>query len=77
MKKLGYRSQRKGAERGFMTYPFSIVYSLLMPYRGSIHLDPRQKKHYRWVQLLPEDPKEMDPDILYVCRLSEALERKT
>ena len=60
-----------------MTYPFSIVYSLLMPYRGSIHLDPRQKKHYRWVQLLPEDPKEMDPDILYVCRLSEALERKT
>ena len=57
-----------------MTFTKNIVLETLNQYRGSHYLDDSGRT-YRWVAMLPEDPDEMEPDILYVCLLSEALKR--
>ena len=58
-----------------MIYTFNMVCEILKPYRGSPHITAAQVRDYTWVMLLPEDENEMKYDILYVCRLTEALKR--
>ena len=58
-----------------MTYTFNMVCEVLKPYRGTPHISTAQIRRYKWVLLLPEDETEMEKDILYVCRLTEALKR--
>ena len=53
----------------------NIVIETLQQYRGEHHLDKSSNPVFKWVALLPEDPGEMEQDILYVCMFSEALER--
>lgn len=56
-----------------MTFTKNIVLETLQQFRGSQHLNGECS--YRWVAMLPETPQEMEPDILYVCLLSEAMKR--
>ena len=58
-----------------MTFTKNIVLEMLRPYRGSQHLDSSEAKTYRWIAMLPEDPDEMVPDMMYTCMLSEAMRR--
>lgn len=58
-----------------MTFTKNIVLETLNRYRGSQHLNG--DRSYRWVAMLPESPEEMEPDILYVCLLSEAMKRNS
>ncbi len=58
-----------------MEFTSNIVLSLLMPYRGRPYIRADVKKVYRWVSLLPDSISEMRPDMLYVCRLSDAMMR--
>ena len=57
-----------------MTFTKNIVLETLIQYRGSQYLD-EPGRAYRWVAMLPDDPGEMEEDILYVCMLSEAMKR--
>lgn len=56
-----------------MEYTSNIVLSLLMHYRGRPHISAKDKKIYRWAAPLPDTMDELSDDMLYVCRLSEAL----
>lgn len=58
-----------------MEFTSNIILSLLMPYRGKPYIKPDTKKVYRWVSLLPDTMGEMKSDMLYVCRLSDAMMR--
>ncbi len=58
-----------------MEYTSNIVLSLLLPYRGKPYIKTTEKKAYRWAALLPDNSNEMEEDMLYVCRLSEAMAR--
>ncbi len=58
-----------------MEYTSNIVLSLLLPYRGKPYINTNEKKTYRWAALLPDNSNEMEEDMLYVCRLSEAMAR--
>ncbi len=55
----------------------NIVLEALQQYRGSHYLDAAAKPIFRWLSLLPENPEEMERNILYVCLLSEAIKRST
>ena len=57
-----------------MTFTKNIVIEALNQYHGSSFL-VNPGKAYRWVAMLPENPDEMEPDMLYVCMLSEAMKR--
>ncbi len=57
-----------------MNFTSNIVLSLLMPFRGKPYIPGNVKKIYRWAAPLPEDISALCDDMLYVCRLSEALE---
>ena len=52
----------------------NIVLETLQNYRGSQHLGDSDRT-YKWVAMLPDDPEEMEPDLLYVCMLSSAMKR--
>ena len=56
-----------------MTYTLNMVYEVLKPYRGSPHIPKSETRDYRWAMLLPKDIGDMEKDILYVCRLTQAL----
>ena len=56
-----------------MTFTKNIVIEMLRPYRGAQYLDSASAQSYRWIAMLPADPAEMEPDILYTCMLSEAI----
>ncbi len=58
-----------------MTYTLSMICEVLKSYRGSPHITQNEMRAYRGVMLLPEDGADMEKDILYVCRLTEALKR--
>ena len=58
-----------------MEFTSNTILSLLMPYRGRPYFSSRDKRTYRWVSLLPDSDDQLQPDILYVCRLSEAMLR--
>lgn len=49
----------------------------LQQYRGIHYLDKDSSPSFRWVAMLPENPDEMEQDMLYVCMLSEALARNS
>ncbi len=55
----------------------NIVLETLQQYRGSHYLDNTVEPKFKWLSLLPENPDEMERNILYVCPLSEALKRNT
>lgn len=57
-----------------MTFTKNIVLEALNSYRGSQYLGGLERS-YRWVAMLPDDPGEMEADILYVCMLSDAMKR--
>ncbi len=59
-----------------MTYTLNMVCEVLKSYRGSPHIPKNETIDYRGVMLLPEEGAEMEKDILYVCRLTEALRRR-
>ena len=54
----------------------NFVLETVNRFHGSHRLDLKAKNTYKWVMLLPESAAEMEPDLLYVCLLSEALKRK-
>lgn len=56
-----------------MDFTSNIILSLLRPYRGRPYIQAEGKKTYRWVSTLPDLPEELETDMLYVCRLSEAM----
>ena len=58
-----------------MLFTKNIVLETFKAFRGSQHLDEGANRTYRWVFMLPEESAEMESDILYVCRLSEAIKR--
>ncbi len=58
-----------------MKYTINMVFEVLKPYRGSPHISQDEIREYKWVMLLPEEADDMKEDILYVCRLTEALKR--
>ncbi len=58
-----------------MEFTINIVLALLMPYRGKPYIPVSDQRKYRWVSLLPETAGEMKPDFLYVCLLTQAMER--
>lgn len=58
-----------------MAFTSNNILSLLMPYRGKPYIQTDVKKVYRWVSLLPDTWEEMESDMLYVCKLSEAMMR--
>ena len=51
----------------------NIVIETLKHYRGSHSVDLGSKQTYKWISMLPDDKAEMEPGILYVCMLSEAV----
>ncbi len=53
----------------------NIVLEALQQYRGSHYIDKTAKPKFKWVSMLPENPDEMESNILYVCLLSEAIKR--
>ena len=57
-----------------MLFTKNIVLETLNQYRGSQYLG-NSERTYRWVALIPEDLRDMEQDILYVCNLSEAMKR--
>ena len=59
-----------------MTFTKNIVLETLNQYRGSQYLTGSDRT-YRWVAMLPDNAEEMEPDILYVCFLSEAIKRNS
>ena len=57
-----------------MTFTKNIVIEALNKFHGSQFIDDPGRT-YRWVTMLPENPDEMESDMLYVCMLSEAMNR--
>lgn len=56
-----------------MKFTDNIVLDILKIYRGTNHLNNTDKRRYRWISLLPGQAEEMEADLLYVCRLSQAI----
>ncbi|MDR0490080.1 MAG: helix-turn-helix domain-containing protein, partial [Oscillospiraceae bacterium] len=53
----------------------NIVLEAVRPYRGSHYIATDAKPMFRWVAMLPGSPDEMEHDMLYICMLSEAIDR--
>ena len=56
-----------------MLLPRSIILDTLKHYKGTPHFDKNDNRKYAGVEMLPENPGDMQPDMLYVCGLSDAL----
>ena len=56
-----------------MEFSCNNILSLLTCYHGRQYIQD-DTRSYRWVQLLPDSSADLRPDVLYVCRLSEALQ---
>lgn len=56
-----------------MRFTVNNVLSLLLPYRGRPYVRADSSRKYKWVSLLPGSTGELDSDMIYVCRLSEAM----
>lgn len=53
----------------------NIVLETLQQYRGAHYLGKDSNPVFKWVAMLPDAAGEMEHDMLYICRLSEAIER--
>ena len=56
-----------------MRFTRNIIFSQLCQYRGKIYVPAEDQRSYQWVALLPDDGESLRSDMVYVCRLSEAL----
>ena len=56
-----------------MRFTRNIIFAPLRQCRGKIYVPAEDKRSYRWVALLPDEGEALLPDMVYVCRLSEAL----
>ena len=56
-----------------MRFTRNNIFSVLCHYRGKMYVPAEDKRGYRWVSLLPDEGEALQPDMVYVCRLSEAL----
>lgn len=56
-----------------MKFTVDNVLSLLLPYRGRPYVRADGRRKYKWISLLPGSAGELDPAMIYVCRLSEAM----
>ena len=56
-----------------MLFTRNNIFSVLCHYRGKMYVPAEDKRGYRWVSLLPDEGEALQPDMVYVCRLSEAL----
>lgn len=58
-----------------MLFSKNIVLEVVRSYRGAQYLNESPGREYRWIAMLPEAADDMEFDILYVCKLSEAMRR--
>ena len=58
-----------------MRYTRNILFSVLFPYQCRSYVPAGDERTYRWISLLPDDGKPLPPEMVYVCRLSEAMAR--
>ena len=56
-----------------MRFTRNMIFAQLCQYRGKMYVPAEDKRGYRWVSLLPDEGEALQPDMVYVCRLSEAL----
>ena len=56
-----------------MRFTRNMIFAPLRQYRGKIYVPAEDKRSYRWVALLPDEGEPLLQDMVYVCRLSEAL----
>lgn len=56
-----------------MKFTNNIILDILKIYKGTNHLNSAEPKSYRWISLLPEQAEDLREDLLYVCKLSQAI----
>ncbi len=60
-----------------MNFTKNMILEVLRPYRGKNYMAKEDDRTFRWVAMLPTEKDAMEPDMLYVCYLSEALKRRS
>lgn len=56
-----------------MLFTRNTIFALLCRYRGKMYVSAEDKRSYQWVSLLPDEEEPLRQNMVYVCRLSEAL----